>query len=921
MSVSITQSTQPLGGAITLNGSSQYLTTTGPITLGTALFTIELWVNFAALPGAGSFASLTCQGTNFRLFLEGSSNAISVWENATPRWVTAATGIVINTWYHICVMRSSSTQLDIYVNGVLQSKTTNTTTLVTYTGTGMTVGYDNSSSTYYANATITNQRYVNGAAAYPIGGFQKPWGPATNVTGTQLLLLAQTAGTFTNDSSTANTGGTPYTVTATGTPTYSATTPFSANTGWTMGPGMLVGGPTVPGSLLLNGSTQYVTYAVNSNILPALNQPFTMEFWAYPLSTQVRTNPGICSSANNGGLSGHMSFFFGHSGLGAPNQYGLYWNGMTAGTGGTGTTTNFLTSPGKIVTNTWTHVAVVRVGTSAITMYINGTAVATTSYNGAMVSPTNTWWIGVSGDSIGSANFAGYISNYRLITGTAVYTSNFTPSIVGPLPATQAANVYGSPSVAIASGTQLLLQTPNSASFLSDSSTNGYVATNNGSIVANGNGPFYGWGPPPAVQYLMVAGGGGGGTFGGGGGGGGFINSSGNSTSYTVQPGNVIQITVGGGGTAGTTSVSATIGGNSIIFNSATNVTVTAVGGGYGGGRDVAGGNTGGAGGSGGGGSTTAANNAAGGTAITGQGSVGGIGGADGGTVVDYPSGGGGGSDAAGQRGTTGLQAGYGGTGNLNTFVTTFAGTGNIVSGSTTLTLTTTTAGNIRIGTQITGANIRAAQSFAISSITTATNVVTVNFATQTFVPFAVGMAITIANVTTTTNFNGTFTCTGATTSTATFASTLTGTAGVATATISSLATYIVSGTGPTYVMSAPANATATGVSLTSLGTYYSGGGGGSVYSTLNPGQGGAGGGGLGGNTQGTLGTAGGTNTGGGGGGGGFTSAGGAGGSGVVIIRYPIMYTAAVTTTGSPTVTTDSTYRYYRFTGTGNITF
>jgi hypothetical protein len=40
-----------------------------------------------------------------------------------------------------------------------------------------------------------------------------------------------------------------------------------------------------------------------------------------------------------------------------------------------------------------------------------------------------------------------------------------------------------------------------------------------------------------------------------------------------------------------------------------------------------------------------------------------------------------------------------------------------------------------------------------------------------------------------------------------------------------------------------------------------------------------------------------------------------------VIIRYLVSYPAATATTGSPTVTTDATYRYYKFTGTGTITF
>jgi hypothetical protein len=46
---------------------------------------------------------------------------------------------------------------------------------------------------------------------------------------------------------------------------------------------------------------------------------------------------------------------------------------------------------------------------------------------------------------------------------------------------------------------------------------------------------------------------------------------------------------------------------------------------------------------------------------------------------------------------------------------------------------------------------------------------------------------------------------------------------------------------------------------------------------------------------------------------------GGAGGSGVVIFQYPDSF-AAATTTGSPTVTSITGYRIYKFTGTGTFT-
>lgn len=81
-----------------------------------------------------------------------------------------------------------------------------------------------------------------------------------------------------------------------------------------------------------------------------------------------------------------------------------------------------------------------------------------------------------------------------------------------------------------------------------------------------------------------------------------------------------------------------------------------------------------------------------------------------------------------------------------------------------------------------------------------------------------------------------------------------------------------------------------------------------------------------GGNGSGPIsnnGSAGTANTGGGGGGGdgGNTNSGYAGGSGIVIIRYSDAYTAATSTTGSPTITVTGGYRIYKWTGSGSITF
>jgi hypothetical protein len=107
--------------------------------------------------------------------------------------------------------------------------------------------------------------------------------------------------------------------------------------------------------------------------------------------------------------------------------------------------------------------------------------------------------------------------------------------------------------------------------------------------------------------------------------------------------------------------------------------------------------------------------------------------------------------------------------------------------------------------------------------------------------------------------------------------------------------------------------------SITGSSVTYAGGGGGSIGSGYNPqGSGGAGGGGDGvGGSAGEDGTDG---LGGGGGGtGGGAAAGGNGGKGVVILRMLTSdYTG--TTTGTPTVTTDGSYKVVKFTDDGSYT-
>jgi len=107
--------------------------------------------------------------------------------------------------------------------------------------------------------------------------------------------------------------------------------------------------------------------------------------------------------------------------------------------------------------------------------------------------------------------------------------------------------------------------------------------------------------------------------------------------------------------------------------------------------------------------------------------------------------------------------------------------------------------------------------------------------------------------------------------------------------------------------------------SITGTLTGYAGGGGGGTFSPGGNGGTATHGGGAG--SSGGTASAATANTGGGGGGGGSNGQGGNGGSGIVVIRYADTFSAAASTTGSPTITTEGGYRVYKWTSSGSITF
>jgi Concanavalin A-like lectin/glucanases superfamily len=81
-------------------------------------------------------------------------------------------------------------------------------------------------------------------------------------------------------------------------------------------------------------------------------------------------------------------------------------------------------TPTYFYTGCWNHIAVTRSG-STITMWLNGVSVATAT-SSAAVNLGTSFRIGKSGGP-SSLYAGGFLSNLRLVNGTAVYTGYFTP--------------------------------------------------------------------------------------------------------------------------------------------------------------------------------------------------------------------------------------------------------------------------------------------------------------------------------------------------------------------------------------------------------------------------------------------------------------------------------------------------------------
>jgi hypothetical protein len=397
-------------GSAAFDGTTDYITATADNYYKlTGDFTIEFWVYAKSLPGTQmGLIAINNAGSNGLSIYVDTTNIISFFVAGNGTVTSTTDTISANVWYHIALVRSSTTNT-LYLNGVSKA-TSSTTPSWPVAAVALSLGRQYGDNTSYClNGNLSNVR-ITKQALYT-ADFTPTTTPLTissqSATSSNVTLLTVQTNKSPQNNVFIDSSNNDFFLTRNGTLTYSSFTPFTANN-W---------------SAYYDGSGDYFQYGTTGGIFDQ-NVSFTLEMWVYPHAYPGSSDVGLWhpQAASN---SNALALKFKTDGT-------LYIDDQTTGSILTGTTV--------VARHVWTHIALVRngSGTNNYKIYINGTAESTTATNTTNKTSILSVYVGLRVD--GAVNFNGFISNVRYVKGQALYTANFTPSTVPLTTTSQSAN-------------------------------------------------------------------------------------------------------------------------------------------------------------------------------------------------------------------------------------------------------------------------------------------------------------------------------------------------------------------------------------------------------------------------------------------------------------------------------------------------
>ena len=376
-------------GSVQFDGDGDYLTisSSSDFAFGTGDFTIEMWVYHTDLTGQQTYFGDTYGNTAGIYTYKTTNNEISLYDTA-QRSLSAQNVIQLSTWHHIAWTRENGV-LKAFLDGV---KVDEDIYAGDFTITQYYIGDTAGTSSGEMVGHISNLRVIKGQALYTTN-FTPPTRELEVIPNTVLLACQST--TKTDEEKTGKT------ITVNGNAVANELTP-----------GLLTNVVKSGGSSAITGSVEfddndYLTLASSDDFNLGTGD-FTIEFWIHPQKDFV-SFPTIFQIDATDNANKLLINFRNTSTLGLTNG-----------------STVFATNTGFNL-DSWFHVAVVREsGVSKI--YKNGISGGDTACTADFSnSGSSNIFIGWDSTTADSEKYNGFISNLRIIKGTALYTSNFIP--------------------------------------------------------------------------------------------------------------------------------------------------------------------------------------------------------------------------------------------------------------------------------------------------------------------------------------------------------------------------------------------------------------------------------------------------------------------------------------------------------------
>lgn len=385
-------------GSGSFDGTGDYLSVTSTtFVTGSKDWTVEGWVYMNSAANGAIFSTITL-GTGYGILLGVQASPFKALACVTnggsgPGWITGTTTLVINTWYHMALVRSATT-VTFYLNGVAEGATVTATT--TDRSIAVVGRIYSDSNTNYLNGYVDDVRFTNGLARYtgtftpPTAELPEAYSIGDGLYASDSLLLhgdgPNGSTTFTDNSPT------PKTVTVSGT-TQISTTQKKYGTA----------------SMSFSGSG--ATIPSSADFEPGTGD-FTVEFWMYPTAT-----PAVAGFIV---LREHPTLLYSNWSVDYRSTSKIQAYFSLANPAALPT---LLTSTASVLLNTWTHVALVKYGLTEM-LFINGAL--DTSATQATHPPTGLTTVTRMGTyATGAYTYTGYIDDLRITKGKARYIIPF----------------------------------------------------------------------------------------------------------------------------------------------------------------------------------------------------------------------------------------------------------------------------------------------------------------------------------------------------------------------------------------------------------------------------------------------------------------------------------------------------------------